>query len=292
MISVASTELTFNSRGGRTRVDLIGSPDYARFRGDGVRVDAEITLIGQPHESIAGWQIGFIQLQYVQTSWFQYRGVHDSDGSILRARDRSTAWPSQLTRDQDVDKAPPPSGTPWTAADTSTPHNYQGQIRTVPNLTIFGTGDKLDEFGTKIVLICHEDFPRSDVPKRFDNTAFSPPRKNLLYSAQIGYAFCVAVVAKPPAPARPMFLKHFYWNCRWRVHFTHLYGVDIALREQKDMLVSVQHPIHTGLPQDTRFARRFFDMTLPIANKQASHHPVIKQSKKWENWHVGHPSKL
>lgn len=47
-----------------------------------------VTFDGKPGDSAAGWQVGFVQAQWIETNWGMCRGAHDHNGSLLLQRYR------------------------------------------------------------------------------------------------------------------------------------------------------------------------------------------------------------
>src|SRR4051794_39401050 len=49
----------------------------------------------------AGWQLGFIQVEWIDTSWLYYRGRENHHGSIFFQRSRPPTRPIKACRDVD-----------------------------------------------------------------------------------------------------------------------------------------------------------------------------------------------
>ena len=54
-----------------------------------------VTFHGSAGDSAAGWTIGFVQAQWVETNWGVYRGAAPSDGSVFVQRARPPSRPHQ-----------------------------------------------------------------------------------------------------------------------------------------------------------------------------------------------------
>src|SRR5665213_399743 len=58
------------------------------YTGTPIKAIGEVTLLGSAGDNPAGWQLGFIQLQWIETNWCYYRGHTVNDGSIFIQRAR------------------------------------------------------------------------------------------------------------------------------------------------------------------------------------------------------------
>jgi hypothetical protein len=73
-------------------------PIFAGFTCRGIGLAGEVSLRGSSAD-IAACTLGFIQVQWIETSWFYYRGKTTSDGSMLVQLGRPPARPQQACRD-------------------------------------------------------------------------------------------------------------------------------------------------------------------------------------------------
>ena len=56
-------------------------------------------ITGDPGDNPAGWTLGLIQLQWIETNWGYYQGEKDIHGSCFVQRGRPPARPAQGCRD-------------------------------------------------------------------------------------------------------------------------------------------------------------------------------------------------
>src|ERR1700744_1898354 len=69
----------------------------ALFQCSKIEATGSVTLVGgQP---AAGWALGFIQVEWLDTNWLYYRGRQNSHGSIFFQRSRPPSRPSKACRD-------------------------------------------------------------------------------------------------------------------------------------------------------------------------------------------------
>lgn len=261
-------------------------PGEAAFEGPGINGEARITITGTSGEPIGGIEFGLVQLQFVETNWWHYRGQTVADGSVFDPRDRRPARASQLCRDQIT--APGPGH-----ADPSRPWYGGGPgwaLTTPSGLTL--PSSRSHTFSLK-----HVDFPSEagDLIVKNSAPSFSSPRLNFLYSAQCEFAFLILLIAKPPGRAA-QFLRHCYWNMRCRAHFAHDSTGRFRVNESHGMRVSVQSgPLPSGFPtRDGRFRESdALDMTLPVCNTVAnlarSNLSRFRPSPVWAAPDVRHP---
>src|SRR6266849_4442695 len=73
------------------RPTVIGG--QALFQGSKIEATGSVTLIGS--QPAAGWALGFIQVEWVDTNWLYYRGRHNDHGSIFFQRSRPPPPPPQ-----------------------------------------------------------------------------------------------------------------------------------------------------------------------------------------------------
>jgi hypothetical protein len=210
-----------------------------------------VELVGTPGESCAGWRLGFIQLQLVETNRAYYRGDRVSDGGLLYEGDRPPAWPSRMCRD--------------TVRGSPLFYTLPGEGNDFDSL--FPPNAVIESDGRKALSAQFSDSPLQEYSLSAPNTSFAPAKTNWLYSAHIGFAFCSVLTAQAPGVNGQLyFLKHFYWNCQWDVHFVRS-GSTVRLGTPSPMSLNFQTPARSGVPNDDRFTESDLrNLQLPICN--------------------------
>ena len=139
-----------------------------------------------------GWELGWIQVRRSHTSWCEYRGQFDRDGSMLLQVGRV-----------------PPVGP---VRDTS------GTVT-----AIFTDKSDKDEFkrlsdypDSKSLTVRTRDRPRSHFPLVQENGLTG--KANYLHELQHASSFCTVLTARNPDLAF-IHLAHFYWYVSWQCQF-------------------------------------------------------------------------
>src|SRR5438874_9689826 len=65
-------------------IDLSGGA--ATFTGSDMAATGTVTFKGAAGDDPRGWKVGWIQVEWVETSWFAYKGEKPEDGSMLLQR--------------------------------------------------------------------------------------------------------------------------------------------------------------------------------------------------------------
>src|SRR5437660_4907042 len=144
-----------------------------------ITADGSLTLTGS--KLAAGWQLGFIQVEWVDTNWLYYRGRHNDHGSIFFQRSRAPTRPIKACRDVD----------PETDIFYDTPD----------------TVDATDAFPKKLE-IHHSDQPSEHCKAVVTNSLTG--EDNFIREAQLEFLFCTVLTALDPAGTYHH-LKAFYW---------------------------------------------------------------------------------
>jgi hypothetical protein len=168
------------------------------FSGTQITAAGDVTLNGSPGDSAAGWTLGFIQVQWIETNWVHYRGQHNNDGSIFLQRARPPARAHQACRDC-VD------GSPVNRVFYSV-NPAHGEI---------ATGGAGATFPLRLA-VTHFDQPSDDCTMVETNTLTTRP--NFLREVQLEFAFATILSVQDPA-GRFHHQKFFYWNTRWQTTF-------------------------------------------------------------------------
>lgn len=232
---------------------MLGTPPVpsVSFDTSDLTATGVVKLLGTRGESCAGWALGFFQLQFVEVNQARYRGTTNTDGSMLVRRDRPPSRPQQLCR------------------DTTAPGGFwyypPGAGSGVNSMMALGAGSTIPANGEQYLAVEFYDSPSENYPHTQANTLFAPARVNFIHSATLGFAFCTLLTLQDPG-GNFHFLKHFYWNCRWSVHFRAVGGV-ISISRTDDADLSLQATVRSGIPTDPRFNRvNLLNLTLPVCN--------------------------
>ena len=172
------------------------------FTGTPIKAEGEVTLTGGPGDNAAGWQLGFIQLQWIETNWCYYRGQTENDGSIFIQRARPPARPNQACCDC-VDGSPP----------------SKLFYSTNPADGELVTAQPLDKLPLKMA-VSHFDQPADSVHvvEMNSSAASGGAKPNFLAESQMEFHFCTVLSAREPT-GRFHHLLSFYWNVRWQATF-------------------------------------------------------------------------
>jgi hypothetical protein len=172
--------------------------DTMSFTGTEITADGEVTLIGGPGDSPAGWTLGFIQAQWIETNWLFYRGQHNTDGSIFIQRARPPARPNQACRD---------------VVNGSPLNRFFYSI--LPADNEIDTGVAGDVFPLTLS-VSHFDEPSDSAALVEDNSLTGKP--NFLAESQMEFHFCTILSLQDPA-GRFQHLLSFYWNMHWQASY-------------------------------------------------------------------------
>jgi hypothetical protein len=275
MIRIKSdtTKLWPQVRGPSCAVNVSGGS--VNFTTREIRATGSVDLTGNPGDACGGWKFGFVQLQLVETNRARYRGVTPHDGSVLLTLDRPPARLTKLCRD--------------TLSPALPGVFFYNEPPGHPSLTVTNlpAGTVIPSSGQLTIAATFVDRPDQQYPVKQRNTAVSPSRDNFIHSVEIGFAFCTILTAREPGSGLiPHFLKHFYWNCRWYVHFSPTAGGSVVLHPPVDMALNLQHTVHRGIPNDPRFSEiHLKNLALPICQTvvdSAEARPNLHHSTSWE----------
>ncbi len=177
----------------------------ATFANTPVRATGEVTLLGNPGESAAGWRLGFIQAEWVETNWVYYRGLSNADGSLFINRARPPSRTQRATRDT-LDNPAAGGGT------TVNEVFYDGlnQIGGIAD----GTAGAVFPLTLKVA---HFDQPNLRVRMQETNELTGAP--NFLREAQFEFMFVTVLSLRDPSN-NFHHLASFYWNVRHQARFT------------------------------------------------------------------------
>jgi|SRR5581483_51899 len=195
-ISANSARLVILARP-RVNPPAVSGADMS-FTGTPIRASGDVTLLGDAGDSAAGWTVGFIQAQWIETNWCSYRGQHNNDGSIFIQRARPPARPHQACRD---------------CVDASPVNNIF--YSAVPAHGEVASGAAGAVFPLKLTAR-HFDQPSETCRLVEQNTKTGKP--NFLSEAQLEFHFCTLLTVQDPAGTFHHQMA-FYWNVRWQSTF-------------------------------------------------------------------------
>lgn len=172
------------------------------YTGTPIQATGEVTLLGAPGDSAAGWTVGFVQVQWIETNWCYYRGQASNDGSIFIQRARPPARPNQACCDC-VD------GSPANKLFYST----------IPAHGEIATGAAGDVLPLKLT-VSHFDQPADAVNLVEMNAhpASGLAKPNFLAESQMEFHFCTILSVREPVGTFHHLLS-FYWNVHWEATF-------------------------------------------------------------------------
>lgn len=201
-----------------------------------------VTFAGRRGEtSAAGWTVGFLQAEWVDTSWGLYRGARHDDGSVFVQRSRPPARPCQACIDT-TGPDQPFYGNPA----TDKPRRPVGGGNVAPFVAPVPVGAALP---LKVSAL-HSDSPFTAFDWQWTNRATGQP--NLLKEAQWEMNFCTVLVARDPQGTMHM-LRGFYWNVACQAAFPAHPGLTIKGRSLPRGTHATVGRIFAGPPTDPRF---------------------------------------
>ena len=157
----------------------------ARFECSPIETTGSVILTGS--QPAAGWQLGFIQVEWVDTNWLYYRGRQNDHGSIFFQRSRPPTRPIKACRDVDLET----------------------EIFYDPPATVTAA----DDF-PKTLTIDHFDQPTTTTEAVVTNSLTG--EDNFIREAQLEYLFCTVLTAagssNRPRPAGGRCSKSFIWS--------------------------------------------------------------------------------
>ena len=245
----------------------------AHFECSKIEATGSVTLTGS--QPAAGWALGFIQVEWLDTNRLYYRGRQNKHGSIFFQRSRAPARPSKACRD--------------VKEETDIYYEFGGSPPTVTETDTFPI----------TLTVHHHDKPGDDAKAVVTNSLTG--EDNFIREAQLGFLFCAVLSAQDPN-GDFHHLKSFYWNVRWQARFQ---PHDFAAPDGQWFVTpipggqgSARSHVIEGEPTDKRFKdvllddsvagcnaiiplyRPLPDGVLPVG------HPCRRESRVWENFDV------
>jgi hypothetical protein len=227
-------------------------------------------ITGAAGDNPAGWTLGLIQMEWIETNWGFYRGQFDRDGSSFLQRARPPARPKQGCRDT-------------LAVGGIFVDNNPGGDRTVA-----AAGAALPVTLTA----AFSDGPTETYPLTRANSVTG--KTNFLREVQLEFHFCTVLVLKDPANNFTP-LKHVLWNVHWQAEFLPTNFADItaawAITKTGGPLGNTANvsAVVDGGPGETRFTSIITAAGAPNCNAvatAAAAGPNIKESARWANFDV------
>ena len=158
-----------------------------------MHAEGEVHFTGAAGDDVTGWNVGWVQAQWIETNWGFYRGQTPADGSLFLQRGRAPARATQACRDT--------SGLVGTIfTDPTDPKEFQNLSGTFPQTVKVESNDPP---GESYVLI---------------ETNSVTGKPNFLQEVQLEFHFCTVLTVQDPA-GNFHHQAHFYWNVHWQYTF-------------------------------------------------------------------------
>ncbi|HLJ46477.1 MAG TPA: hypothetical protein VKU01_10745 [Bryobacteraceae bacterium] len=221
-------------------------------------------------DPIAGWFLGWLQAQWIETNWGYYRGQTNGDGSAFYQRARPPARPSQACRDTFG-----PVGQIFYGVEPT-------------RRAVLPAGPS--PAGGALVSTNFNDGPSDTYPLSVTNNLTH--KTNWLREVQLEFHFCTVLVVRDPAGNFTQ-LKSFYWNTHWQYRFHASVFPMTAAHTRSEAIAggvaaNVGHVIE-GAVTDRRFTGVLTSLQTQSCNDFAaaeSANPNIRESRVWDNFDV------
>ncbi|WP_419809752.1 hypothetical protein [Sphingomonas sp.] len=280
MLRIASSTLRVVSRPAIAPTTLVASATAGLAASFSLsrRLEAigSVVFHGAAGDSTAGWTVGFVQAQWIETNWAFYQGAADHDGSLFVQRARPPSRPHQACFDSTAAGSAFYANAAEPAQIPAGGHTALPFVAPLPANPVFPL----------TVQAFHADRPGDQYDLGRQNVKTGAV--NLLHDAQLEFAFCAILVVREPSGQRH-FLKGFYWNVNWQNHFrttSNAASVPTALRAGTH--ANVGH-IFEGRPNDRRFADIFTQATPINCNAvagAAAANPNVREETRWHSFDV------
>jgi hypothetical protein len=242
-----------------------------------ITITGQCKITGASDDKPAGWTLGFIQLQWVETNWAYYQGEKNTGGSCLVRRDRPPARSVQGCRDT-------------LRQGAILFDNDPGRDRAVA-----GSGP------LPLTLRATLSDPPNDFWPLTRRNALKGTT-NFLREAQLEFHFCTILALMDPDPRRQaralldlenafQYLKHVFWNVHWQAKFMPTNFADVAARwtitpsgGALGNTVNVSR-VFDGGPTDARFkgiGAAFLATNCLKAEQDAHKSPNVTESAIWQ----------
>jgi hypothetical protein len=255
----------------------------AVFKMTGTEALGTVTLDGAAGDSGGGWEVAFIQAQWIETNWGYYRGATNGDGSVFVQRARPPARARQACRDTAVSGA---------VFYVNNPAQQANPIAALPGPTKFFDVQLSAGSGLPAtVTVFHQDLPNDFYDVVVHNTQTGA--LNFLNEVQLDFHFCTALTVKD-AGNNYSLLKHFYWNVIWQYSFTALNtalgaGTPFRISPVKGGVGAHVSHVFDGAPNDHRFAAVLTTPQPKNCNdvaRAATNNPIVRMASTWKEFDV------
>jgi hypothetical protein len=266
-----STSFVVTQRPIPAKPSVVG-PDMTFTCQQNLTASGRCTITGAAGDNPAGWTLGLIQLQWIETNWGNYRGQGEGDGSCFLQRARPPARASQACRDT-------------LAVGGIFVDNNPGGDRTVA-----GAGRPFPIGMTAVF----SDGPNDTYPLTRVNSLTG--KTNFLQEVQLEFHFCTILTLMDPTGVFKH-LSFIYWNVHWQAAFLPTDFSNIAAPWTITLTGShIDNSANVGAagngaPGDPRFSGIITVAGAPNCNAvatAAANTPNTRESRnKWENFVVG-----
>jgi hypothetical protein len=221
---------------------------------------------GLPADPRPGWQVGWVQAQWIETNWGDYRGQQDHDGSIFIQRARPPARAHQACRD-----------TSGPVGDIFTDPTDIREFKPIPP-GAFPISVRVES----------NDPPGEAYPLILTNAHTGKP--NFLHEVQLEFHFCTVLTVRDPGRTFHH-QAHFYWNLHWQFRFHPLAfpaPTDAQWTSHRVAAGTSAHHSHafSGKPTDARFSGVLTTHQTDSCVNLAAHataHPNRQDFRRWES---------
>jgi hypothetical protein len=267
-ISIVPNSATINitSRPG-VSAPVVGATNV-QFPSQTIQATGQVSFNGLPADPTAGWLVGWIQAQWIETNWGYFRGQFNNHGSVFHQRARPPARPAQACRDT------------------------VGPVSDIFYSTSAGLRASLTAGAPfpQTVSVVFRDTPSEIYPISVNNSLTGKP--NFLREVQLEFHFCTILVVRDPAGNFHQ-LKHFYWNMHWQYRFTPTAfppsGPSLTVTPITAGIGGNVSRVFSGAATDRRFAGVLTSAQTNSCNvvaNNASTSPNVRESRVWDNFDV------
>lgn len=257
-----------------------------------LRVQGELSLGGNAGDLTKDWRVGWIQAQWIETSWSYYRGQTNNDGSIFLQLSRPPARFQNACRDA--------FGSIGDIFYSLDPIQFDPDTNTSypPSLADSPVGNPPGSFPI-MVQVSMADTPYTlwdlSVPNNLTK------KDNYLAEAQLENHFCTVLTVQD-SNGKFYHQAHFYWNVRAQARFTPKRfppsPADWAVTPQMGFTRATIGKIIQGAPTDKRFAGVLTSQQTKSCNDLSDdvyksialpNSPNRHESRVWQNFDVRKP---
>lgn len=277
MISIGTGALRVTERPATAPVIVDAAGDTLFEVSNPFEAIGSVTFNGNAGDSGAGWSVGFVQAQWIETNWGDYRGLTQADGSSFLQRARPPSRPRQAC----IDNSNPgdrfyalPSEGPDPPTDGGAALPFSVDLPARPSFPL-------------TVQVLHRDLPSDSYACIRTNGVTGQP--NFLREAQVELSFCAALVVRGPGGLL-RFVKGIYWNVNWQAAFRYQEASATMFVTPKPAgMRGNVGKIFDGRPQDVRFltvltTRQATNCTR-LANN-AANFPIVRERRGWATFDV------